>query len=81
MFFKKGFITVESRYLPFLSITAILHPLTNPGSKANTIFSFIGGCNNNPSRFLPKLSIATSSAFSFNSLLISLSIDGSINLL
>ena len=31
-------------------IELLLHPLTKPGSKANTIFSFIGGCNNKASK-------------------------------
>ena len=64
-----------------MSTTANLHPLTNPGSKANTTFSFNGGCKSKHSKFLPKLSIALSSAFSVKSLLISLSIDGPISLL
>ena len=79
--FKNGLITVESKYLPVESITANLHPLTYPGSKAKTIFSFIGGCKSKLSKFLPKLSIADTSAISVKSLLISLSILGLISLL
>ena len=79
--FKKGLTTVESKYLPVGSTTAILQPFTYPGSNANTTLSFIGGVSSNASRFLPKLSIAAASPSSVKSLLISLSIDGSINLL
>ena len=63
------------------SITANLHPVLYAGSKPNTTLSFIGGVNNNFSRFLPKISIAPSSAFSFSSALTSLSTLGNINLL
>ena len=72
---------MEKRYLPVLSITANLHPFVKPGSRANTIFSFIGGVNNNDSKFDEKFSIAFISAFSVKSLRISLSIEGCINLL
>ena len=79
--FKKGLITVESKYFPRESITANLHPLTKPGSNARTFFSFKGGQSNRASRFFPKLSMAASSPFSVKSERTSLSTDGLINLL
>ena len=81
LFLLNGYITQEYKYLPVLSITASLHPLVKPGSNASTIFSLIGGCSKSASTFLLKLLIASILALSVRSLLISLSIDGYINLL
>ena len=75
-----GFITHEYKYLPVSSRHASLHPLVYPGSNASTLLFLIGGCKSKLSKFLPKFSIAVSPAFSLSSLLISLSIDGPINL-
>ena len=76
-----GYITSIFRGLPVESNTANLHPVRNAGSYPSTVFPFIGGVSNRFSTFFEKLSIAVISAVSFNSLLISLSTLGNINLL
>ena len=74
------FIIQEYKYLPVPSNIANLHPLEYPGSKPSTLWFLIGGVINKFSKFLSKISIASLEATSESSLLISLSILGSINL-
>ena len=73
-----GKMTVVSSTLPVASTTASLHPVRNAGSHPSTFLPAIGGCIKSCSKFLPKTLIAPSSAFSVNSLRISLSIAGAI---
>ena len=75
-----GYTVVVANTFPVSSITAILHPVLYAGSKPITVIPLIGGCNNNCLAFLPNTFIACSSDLSVRSFLISLSIDGSINL-
>jgi hypothetical protein len=70
-----------ARNLPVGSTTASLHPVLNHGSKPSTVFHLIGGVKSKFFIFSPNTLIAASSAHAFLSDLISLSIEGSVNLI
>ena len=76
-----GYITPVSKTFPVSSITANLQPVLYAGSNPKTVNPFKGAPSNNCFAFFPNTSIACLSAFSVKSVLISLSTDGSINLL
>ena len=76
-----GYTVVVASNFPVSSITAILHPVLYAGSNPITVNPFKGAPINNCLAFCPNTFIAFSSAFSVKSDLISLSTDGSINLL
>ena len=76
-----GYTVALSKNLPVASNTATLHPVLKPGSYPITTLPFIGGCIRSAFKFSLNINIAPSSPLSVSSFLISLSIDGNINLL
>ena len=57
-----GYTIASSKNLPLASTTAILHPLTYPGSNPITTFPFSGGCKSRFFIFSPNTLIALSCA-------------------
>ncbi|MNE58310.1 hypothetical protein D3C80_1533310 [compost metagenome] len=74
-------MTATSNNLPISSTTASLQPVRYAGSTPSTYLPRTGGCSSKLRRLPAKIEIAWLSAFSVNSALTSLSIDGAISLL